>query len=93
MFDDAGVLQNTYQAKSYYTVHPEWNSEVVNDPSPKPLHRPPWPWEQPRYRVNMQLPTTYESPAQVTAMDGLRGKACEPAWPSGTGNSHGQASW
>ena len=58
-------MQNSYQAKSYYTVHPEWNSEVVNDPAPRPLNRPPWPWEQPRYRVNMQIPTTYKSPVQV----------------------------
>eukprot|EP00745_Piridium_sociabile_P034390 TRINITY_DN59075_c1_g2_i2.p1 TRINITY_DN59075_c1_g2~~TRINITY_DN59075_c1_g2_i2.p1 ORF type:complete len:126 (-),score=36.01 TRINITY_DN59075_c1_g2_i2:4-381(-) len=58
------VFGNSFQAKSYYVVHPEWNSEAVNNPQPKPLDRPPWPWEQPRYRVNMQLPSTYESPAQ-----------------------------
>lgn len=59
------VFTNSFQTKPYYVVHPEWNSEVVNDPRPKPLDRPPWPWEQPRYRVNMNLPTTYVLPGQV----------------------------
>lgn len=59
------LLQNSNQAKPYYVVHPEWNSEVVNDPTPRPLQRPPWPWEQPRYRVNMQAPITYKTVAEV----------------------------
>lgn len=51
--------------KPYFSVHPEWNSEQWNDPTPRPLTRPPWPWEQPRCRVNMQVPITYTSPAQM----------------------------
>ena len=35
-------------------MHPEWTSENVNPPVSKPLNRPPWPWEQPRYRQNIQ---------------------------------------
>jgi len=58
------MFTNSFQAKPYYVVHPEWISEAVQDPTPKPLDRPPWPWEQPRYRINMQVPTTYDSPAQ-----------------------------
>jgi len=40
-------------------VHPEWLSEGVDNTEPQPLHRPPWPWEQPRYRQNVQIPITY----------------------------------
>ncbi|KAK7099439.1 uncharacterized protein [Littorina saxatilis] len=58
------LFRNSFQAKPYHVVHPEWISESVKDPTPKPLDRPPWPWEQPRYRVNMQIPITYESPVQ-----------------------------
>jgi len=63
------VFANSFQAKPYFVVHPEWNSELVTDPHPKPLDRPPWPWEQPRYRVNMRVPITYESPAQKVEGD------------------------
>lgn len=55
---------NSNQSRSYYTVNPEWISEAVSDPQPAPMHRPPWPWEQPRYRVNMQIPITYTTPDQ-----------------------------
>merc|ERR1711974_120433 len=60
------VFANAFGSRSYYVVHPEWISEAGSDPQPEPLHRPPWPWEQPRYRVNMQAPITYESPAAGT---------------------------
>merc|ERR1712039_36376 len=56
------VFGNAFGSRSYYVVHPEWISEEGSNPQPQPLHRPPWPWEQPRYRVNMQVPITYESP-------------------------------
>jgi len=58
---------NSFQAKPYYVVHPEWISESIDDPTPKPLDRPPWPWEQPRYRVNMQAPHTYSIPQKNPA--------------------------
>nr|KAG5701957.1 hypothetical protein BaRGS_034539 [Batillaria attramentaria] len=60
---------NAIRAKSYYVVHPEWNSETVADPKPTPLNRPPWSWEQPRYRVNVQVPITYESPVKMVPSD------------------------
>jgi len=56
------IFANAFGSRAYYTVNPEWVSETVSNPQPEPLHRPPWPWEQPRYRVNMQVPITYKSP-------------------------------
>ncbi|XP_012943866.1 uncharacterized protein LOC101846534 [Aplysia californica] len=56
------IFGNAFGSRSYYVVHPEWISEASSNPQPDPLHRPPWPWEQPRYRVNMQVPITYKSP-------------------------------
>lgn len=75
------MFTNSFQAKPYYVVHPEWISEAVQDPTPKPLDRPPWPWEQPRYRVNMQVPTTYASPAQKKEDEVEAAKEEEPAEP------------
>lgn len=54
------LFGNSFQSKSFFIVHPEWLSEAVDNNEPEPLHRPPWPWEQPRYRQNIQLPITYE---------------------------------
>lgn len=59
------ISQNTFQAKSCFVVHPEWLSEDAGNADPVPLTRPPWPWEQPRYRVNLQTPITYLSPAEM----------------------------
>ncbi|XP_046327075.1 uncharacterized protein LOC124111422 [Haliotis rufescens] len=56
------LFANSFSAKSHFIVHPEWNSEGVNPPASKPLDRAPWAWEQPRYRQNVQYPTTYETP-------------------------------
>lgn len=58
------IFGNAFGSRSFYVVHPEWISEVKSDSSPIPLHRPPWPWEQPRYRINLQAPITYQSPAE-----------------------------
>ncbi|XP_052231356.1 uncharacterized protein LOC127844864 isoform X2 [Dreissena polymorpha] len=54
------LFGNSFQSKSFFIVHPEWLSEVVDNNEPEPLRRPPWPWEQPRYRQNIQLPITYK---------------------------------
>ncbi|XP_046552749.1 uncharacterized protein LOC124262306 [Haliotis rubra] len=56
------MFANSFPAKSHFIVHPEWISEGVNPPASKPLDRSPWSWEQPRYRQNVQYPTTYETP-------------------------------
>lgn len=53
-------FQNSFQSKSFFVVHPEWLSETVDNTDSEPLNRPPWPWEQPRYRQNIQIPITYE---------------------------------
>lgn len=53
------LFGNSFQSKSFFIVHPEWLSEAVDNRDPEPLHRPPWPWEQPRYRQNIQIPITY----------------------------------
>ena len=53
-------FQNSFQSKSFFVVHPEWLSEAVDNTDSEPLNRPPWPWEQPRYRQNLRLPITYE---------------------------------
>jgi len=65
------IFGNAFGARSFYVVHPEWISEANSDSAPNPLHRPPWPWEQPRYRINMQAPITYTSPAEgeIVAVD------------------------
>ncbi|XP_045175815.2 uncharacterized protein LOC123536573 isoform X2 [Mercenaria mercenaria] len=55
------LFGNSFQSKSFFVVHPEWLSETVDNTDPQPLHRPPWPWEQPRYRQNIQLPITYKA--------------------------------
>jgi len=60
------VFGNAFGSRPYYVVHPEWISEAGSDPQPDPLSRPPWPWEQPRYRVNMQVPLTYSAPASAS---------------------------
>jgi len=49
------MFQNSFQSKSFFIVHPEWLSEVVDNTDPDPLQRPPWPWEQPKYRQNIKL--------------------------------------
>ncbi|XP_060601644.1 uncharacterized protein LOC132754912 [Ruditapes philippinarum] len=54
------LFGNSFQSKSFFIVHPEWISETVDNTDPEPLHRPPWPWEQPRYRQNIQIPITYK---------------------------------
>ncbi|RUS73505.1 hypothetical protein EGW08_018720, partial [Elysia chlorotica] len=59
------LFGNSFTPRSYYVVHPEWISEAGSNPQPDPLHRPPWPWEQPRYRVNMQVPITYKAPEEA----------------------------
>lgn len=66
------LFGNSFQAKSFFVVHPEWLSEVVDNTDPEPLHRPPWPWEQPRYRQNIQTPITYkidQGPLKKTTED------------------------
>ncbi|KAK3769307.1 hypothetical protein RRG08_011979 [Elysia crispata] len=59
------LFGNSFTSRSYYVVHPEWISEAGSNPQPDPLHRLPWPWEQPRYRVNMQVPITYKAPQEA----------------------------
>ena len=55
------LFQNSFQSKSFFVVHPEWLSEHVDNTDSEPLNRPPWPWEQPRYRQNIQIPITYDA--------------------------------
>ncbi|KAK3590543.1 hypothetical protein CHS0354_015521 [Potamilus streckersoni] len=59
------LFGNSFSSKAYFVVHPEWRSEYKDPPKSVPLNRPPWPWEQPRYRQNIQRPITYE-PQPVT---------------------------
>ncbi|KAL4224962.1 hypothetical protein ACF0H5_015658 [Mactra antiquata] len=58
-FHQDSLFGNSFRSKSFFIVHPEWLSEEVENTDPEPLHRPPWPWEQPRYRQNIQYPITY----------------------------------
>ena len=55
------LFGNSFSSKAYFVVHPEWTSENVDPPVSKPLNRPPWPWEQPRYRQNIQRQHAYNS--------------------------------
>lgn len=48
-------LQNAFSSRSNFIVHPEWLSENVDPPLSRPMNRPPWPWEQPKYRQNIKL--------------------------------------
>ncbi|XP_052802063.1 uncharacterized protein LOC128232518 isoform X1 [Mya arenaria] len=63
------LFGNSFQSKSFFVVHPEWLSEAVDNTDPEPLQRPPWPWEQPRYRQNVQLPITYKIEESETKSD------------------------
>lgn len=75
------LFGNSFQSKSFFVVHPEWLSEAVDNTDPEPLHRPPWPWEQPRYRQNVQIPITYTVPEEEnqtgTSNGGDSGQQCE----------------
>ncbi|XP_052059504.1 uncharacterized protein LOC127700076 isoform X1 [Mytilus californianus] len=55
------LFGNSFSSKAYFVVHPEWISENVDPPVSKPLNRPPWPWEQPRYRQNLQRFHAYKN--------------------------------
>lgn len=55
------LFGNAFSSKAYFVVHPEWISENVDPPVSKPLNRPPWPWEQPRYRQNIQRLHAYKN--------------------------------
>ena len=55
------LFTNSFSSKAYFVVHPEWTSENVDPPVSKPLNRPPWPWEQPRYRQNIQRLHAYKN--------------------------------
>ncbi|KAK6183970.1 hypothetical protein SNE40_006526 [Patella caerulea] len=62
------MFGNVRRSRSCFVINPEWVSESVNTPRNQPLSRPPWPWEQPRHRVNMQVPMTYtvmEKPTSI----------------------------
>ncbi|XP_061183268.1 uncharacterized protein LOC133191537 [Saccostrea echinata] len=48
------LFGNAFSSKAYFIVHPEWLSENVDPPKSQPLPRKPWPWEQPKYRQNVQ---------------------------------------
>ena len=77
-------FQNSFQSKSFFIVHPEWLSETVDNTDPEPLSRPPWPWEQPRYRQNIQIPITYkqeETNGEQEAEDDDVNKASPPPLP------------
>lgn len=52
--DTSYFIQNAFSSKAYFIVHPEWLSENVDPPKSQPLPRKPWPWEQPKYRQNVQ---------------------------------------
>ena len=53
-FSISYFMQNAFSSKAYFIVHPEWLSENVDPPRSQPLPRKPWPWEQPKYRQNVQ---------------------------------------
>ncbi|XP_041367574.1 uncharacterized protein LOC121382133 [Gigantopelta aegis] len=64
IFDDVATTR-----APNYLVHPDWLSEKVNPPKICPLKRPPWPWEQPRHRMNLQEPITYVLPEDEKRKD------------------------
>ncbi|XP_069132102.1 uncharacterized protein [Argopecten irradians] len=49
------LFGNAFSSRSNFIVHPEWLSENVDPPLSRPMNRPPWPWEQPKYRQNIKL--------------------------------------
>ncbi|KAH9507566.1 hypothetical protein Btru_051485 [Bulinus truncatus] len=54
MHHQDGVFQNSFQTRSNYVIHPQWVSEARSTRKPEPLLRCPWPWEQPRFKIDQQ---------------------------------------